>query len=64
MYVRHNADRLVVDAAILLAWIVGSTFAFQLFGLPQWLHYLVLLVGIVVYAQVTPNWKRPYRSPD
>lgn len=62
-FLRHNRDRLVVDAALLLAWIVGSAALFGRLGLPQWLHYLVLLVGVGAYALATPGWERPYRSP-
>lgn len=61
-FLRHNRDRLVVDAALLLAWILGSASLFGWLGLPQWLHYLVLLVGIGAYALATPTWERPYRS--
>lgn len=63
-YLRHNRDQLVVDAAVLLTWIIVSAALFRWLGLPQWLHYLVLFIGIAVYSRVTPNWERPYRSPD
>lgn len=63
-YFRHNRDQLVVDAAVLLSWVVVSAALFRWLTLPQWLHYLVLFVGIAVYSKLTPNWERPYRSPD
>lgn len=63
-YLRHNRDQLVVDAAVLLTWIIVSAALFRWLDLPQWLHYLVLFVGIAVYSRLTPNWERPYRSPD
>lgn len=63
-YLRYNGDQMVVDAAVLLAWIVVSATVFRWLALPQWLHYLLLFVGIFVYTQITPDWKRPYRSPD
>ena len=63
-YLEHNRDQLVVDAAVLLAWIVVSAAAFRWLTLPRWAHYLVLFVGIAVYAKLTPAWERPYRSPD
>lgn len=63
-YLRHNRDLLVVDAAVLLAWILVSASLFRWLTLPQWLHYLVLFVGIVLYSKLTPNWERPYESPD
>ncbi|WP_336036391.1 hypothetical protein [Halobacterium yunchengense] len=63
-YLRHNRDQLVVDVAILFAWTVGSAAVFQWLGLPQWLYYLVLFVGVAVYSNVTPNWERPYRPPE
>jgi len=63
-YLSHNRSQLVVDAAVLLTWLVGSAALFRWLGLPVWLHYLVLFIGVVVYARVTPNWVRPYRSPS
>lgn len=62
-FLRHNREQLVVDAAILLTWLVVSAAVFRWLGLPQWLHYLVLFVGIAAYSKVTPDWERPYRSP-
>jgi len=63
-YLGHNRDQLIVDGAVLLTWIVVSATAFRWLMLPQWAHYLVLFVGIAVYAKLTPAWERPYRSPD
>ncbi|MFW5974358.1 MAG: hypothetical protein ACOCPZ_03155 [Natrialbaceae archaeon] len=63
-YLASNRDQLIVDAAVLLAWIVVSSTAFRVLALPQWAHYLVLFVGIAVYAKLTPSWERPYRSPE
>ncbi|MFP4591427.1 MAG: hypothetical protein ACLFMX_06325 [Halobacteriales archaeon] len=63
-FLRHNRDQFVVDGAILLAWILASAAVFRWLDLPQWLHYVVLFVGIYVYAKITPEWERPYRSPD
>ncbi|WP_232702874.1 hypothetical protein [Halobacterium wangiae] len=62
-FLRHNRDQLVVDAAVLLTWLVVSAALFRWLTLPQWLHYLVLFAGIAVYGKVTPGWERPYRSP-
>lgn len=53
---RRNRDRIVVDAAVLLAWIVASAALFRWLTLPQWLHYLVLFVGVVVYSELTHGW--------
>lgn len=61
-YLRFNRDQLIVDAAVLLAWILVTTYVSDWFGLPVWLHYILLFVGIVIYSKVTPNWERPYRS--
>lgn len=63
-YLRHNRDQLIVDGAVLLTWIVVSTAVFRWLTLPQWAHYLVLFVGIAVYAKLTSAWERPYRSPE
>lgn len=62
-YLSHNRQQLLVDAAILLAWMIGSAALFRWLALPPWIHYLVLFLGVAVYARVTPNWERPYRSP-
>jgi uncharacterized membrane protein len=63
-YLRHNWSLMVVDAAILAAWLVVTTAVFQWLALPSWLLYVVVFVGVVVYARLTPGWQRPYRSPD
>lgn len=63
-YLQHNASQLLVDAAVLLSLVIGASIAFDWLALPSWLYYLVLFVGIVVYSAVTPNWERPYESPD
>jgi hypothetical protein len=60
-YLRQNRDQMVVDAAVLLSWIVVSAALFRFLSLPQWLHYLVLFVGIGAYSRLTPDWERPYR---
>ncbi len=62
-YLSHNRNQLVVDAAILLTWLLVSAALFRWLALPPWLHYLVLFTGVVVYARVTPDWERPYQSP-
>lgn len=62
MYLTHNRHQLLVDAAILLAWMLFSAALFRWLALPPWLHYLVLFLGVVIYSQVTPDWERPYRS--
>ena len=63
-YLRSNRDQIIVDTAVLLTWIIVSTAVFRRLMLPQWTHYLVLFLGIAVYAKLTPTWERPYRSPD
>lgn len=63
-YLRHNWPQMVVDAAVLAAWLVVATSLVRWLGLPGWLLYAVVFVGVVVYAQITPTWRRPYRSPD
>lgn len=63
-YLRQNRDQVVVDAAVLLSWIIVSAALFRILSLPRWLHYLVLFIGIVAYSRVTPDWERPYRSTD
>lgn len=63
-YLRHNRDQLLVDATVLLAWLIGSTWLFRWLMFPQWAHYIVLFIGIFIYSKVTPNWERPYRSPE
>lgn len=63
-YLRHNSERIVVDVAVLTAWLFATTTVFEWLALPRWLLYIVLFVGVVVYSRITPTWERPYRSPD
>ena len=63
-YLRHNWSRIVVDAAMLAAWLLVTTLAFQWFALPWWLLYVVVFVGVVVYTRVTPSWRRPYKRQE
>jgi len=63
-YLRYNRDQLVVDVAVLLSWLVVSAALFRWLALPQWLHFLVLFVGIAAYSKLTPDWERPYRPGD
>lgn len=63
-YLRHNRSRMIVDAAILAAWVLALSTVFDAFGLPSWFLYVVLFTGVVVYTRITPTWERPYRSPD
>lgn len=63
-YLKHNSGQLLVDAAVLLSLVIATSVIFDWLGLPTWLYYLVLFTGIVVYAAATPNWERPYNSPD
>lgn len=63
-YLRHNSARMVVDVAVLAAWILVLTAAFGIVGLPRWLLYVTVFTGVVIYTRVTPTWERPYRSPD
>lgn len=63
-YLRHNRERILTDVALLVAWVLATTTGFGWLGLPSWLLYLVLFVGIVVYSRITPTWDRPYRSPN
>lgn len=63
-YLRSNRDQLIVDAAVLLAWVVASSVAFGRLSLPQWAYYLLVFAGVALYAKLTPNWERPYASTD
>jgi 1,4-dihydroxy-2-naphthoate octaprenyltransferase len=63
-YLRHNWSRIVVDAAVLAAWLLVTTLVFQWFALPWWLLYVVVFVGVVVYTRVTPSWRRPYKRQE
>lgn len=56
---RANRAQLVVDAAVLLSWVVVSAAVFRWLTLPQWLHYLVLFLGVGVYSELTHDWDRP-----
>lgn len=61
---RANRAQLVVDAAVLLSWVVVSAAVFRWLTLPQWLHYLVLFLGVGVYSELTHGWVQPNRSAD
>lgn len=63
-YIDHNKGRIIVDLAILAAWLLVASSIFGLLGLPNWLLYVVLFVGVVLFSRVTPTWERPYQSPD
>lgn len=63
-YLWYNWSRMLVDATILVTWLFVTTAVFRWFALPQWLLYVVVFGGIVVYTRITPSWQRPYRSPD
>ncbi len=63
-YLRHNRTRILTDIAVLAAWVLLISAVFSWLGLPNWLLYVVIFGGVVVYARATPTWKRPYRSPD
>lgn len=60
--VRANRAQLVVDAAVLLSWVVVSAAVFRWLTLPQWLHYLVLFLGVAIYSELTHDWNRPDRA--
>lgn len=63
-YVSHNIDRMLVDGSVIAAWLLGTWTVFGSIGLPTWLFYLVLFLGVIIYSRLTPPWARPYRSPD
>lgn len=63
-YLRHNRVQMAVDVAVLAAWVLLTAAVARRFGLPTWLFYVAVFVGVVAYAQMTPAWRRPYRSPD
>ena len=61
-FINRNREQIVVDLAIMLAWIVGSTALFHWLSIYQWLHYLVLFAGVAIYTRLTPAWERPSRK--
>lgn len=63
-YLRHNAERMVADLLILIAWIIAASTVFGVLDLPRWLLYILIFAGVVIYSRITPAWERPYRSPD
>ena len=63
-YLQHNWSRIVVDVALLTAWIIVVITAFEYVDYHRWLLYFVIFVGVLLYSRVTPPWERPYRSPD
>ncbi|MCL9813037.1 hypothetical protein [Natranaeroarchaeum aerophilus] len=63
-YLRHNRTRILTDTAVLVAWVLVVSSIFSWLDLPNWLLYVVIFAGVVVYARATPTWERPYQSPD
>lgn len=63
-YLAHNRDQILVDALVIVAWLIGTWTIFGAMNLPPWLFYLVLFIGVIIYSRLTPPWTRPYRSPD
>lgn len=63
-YLRHNRDAMVVDCAMLLAWVAVTTLVFRVLTVPLWPYFLLLFVGTFAYARLTPGWERPYRPVD
>ncbi|MFC7114338.1 hypothetical protein ACFQH2_04290 [Natronoarchaeum sp. GCM10025703] len=63
-YLSHNRTRILVDVALLTAWVLATSAVFGWLDLPNWLLYVVVFTGVVAYARFTPTWERPYRSPD
>lgn len=63
-YLRWNRSRMIVDLALLASWMLVTTTVFGAIGLPNWLFYVVLFAGVIVYSRITPSWERPYSSPD
>lgn len=62
-FVRQNYSLLLLDLVVLVSWTVLGTEILRMLGAPRWLQYVVLFLGVVVYTQVTPQW-RPVREPD
>ncbi|QSG01981.1 hypothetical protein [Natranaeroarchaeum sulfidigenes] len=63
-YLQYNRKRILTDTAVLATWVLLTSSIFSWIGLPNWLLYVVIFTGVVVYARATPTWERPYRSPD
>ena len=63
-YLQHNRGRMLVDASVLIAWVLATAAVLDWLDQPRWLLYVVLFTGVVVYTRITPTWERPYRSPD
>lgn len=61
---RRNWSRILVDLAVVVTWLVLATAVFRLLALPQWLLYVVVFVGVVLYSHVTPAWQRSAGRPD
>jgi hypothetical protein len=53
-YLRHNGSLMVVDAAILAAWLVVTTAVFRWLALPSWLLYVVVFSGLSSMLESPP----------
>lgn len=53
---RDNVDRILVDTAVLCAWLLTTLVAYRAVGVRRWMLYVVVCVGIVGYAQMTRSY--------
>ena len=63
-YLVYNRTRMLVDTAVLLAWVLGTWWFVAVLGLPRWFTYVIVFAGVLTYTRITPTWERPYHSPD
>lgn len=58
-YLRENAWLLTADLVVMAGWMVFGSEALRALMLPTWLQHVVLFLGVVIYVNMTPQWKRP-----
>lgn len=48
---------IVLDVLVIGSWLVLGTHLFDALGVPRWLQYALVFLGVVAYTQVTPQWE-------
>lgn len=59
---RNTAPTLLVDLAVVLAWIAAMTLLFRTAGWSLTLYYVVVFVGVLAYSLAIDPWRRIGRA--
>ncbi|MWV38339.1 hypothetical protein GRS80_00675 [Natrialba sp. INN-245] len=56
--------RLVLDAVVIALWVLFLALLFLGRTWPRWAFYVALVVGVIVYVNVTAPWTRGRAQRD